>query len=159
MLQDRGCEEVVVHGDVVPKISLEQLIIPEEFGLLPDLQDPAVTVMTTQDISKVDNPDTSSPNDHSNDLAKDARDNIGEDISTVCPQESLEDVEDSGDTTLQYCSMTTIHANPVSVRRMFINMVKQWPTLFHTPPSVLRLLSSPSLSQPLAQDNQETQVI
>jgi hypothetical protein len=49
-------KEVIAHGDVVPKTSLEQLIVPKESGLLPDLQVPAVTVTATgtQDISKLD---------------------------------------------------------------------------------------------------------
>jgi hypothetical protein len=33
MPQDRDYEEVMVHGDVVPKISLEPLIVPEELDL------------------------------------------------------------------------------------------------------------------------------
>jgi hypothetical protein len=161
------------HGDVVPKTSLEQLIVPNDSGLFPDLQDPAVTVTTTQDISKLDDHDPSSPNDHSNDLAEDVQGNNEGEILTVCPHENSADTDHSGDAPLRDISTTTVHANPVSVRRS-INTIKHRPELlstfthvlpadelllrdlFHTSP---RLLGSPSLSRPLAQDDQEAQVI
>jgi hypothetical protein len=103
--------------------------------------------------------------------------NAREDVSTERRLENFERNNEETDIALRYFSMTTVHANPVSIRRSFIRTAKQRPkplllshhvllidellfqVLFHMPPGVPSLLGSPSLSGPQVQDDQETQVI
>ena len=130
----------------------------------------------------MDDPDPSSPNDHSNDLAQDIRSNDnGEDNAsraTACSVENSQDTDDPVDAPLWYFFSTTVDANSVSVRRSFINGVQQRRKLrssssphllradesflrsrFHATPVVTGHLDSPSLSRLFTQDTRETRII